>query len=213
MSDHQDPFVRSREFCTTREAAARLGVALRTIQLWVDTGILEAWKTEGGHRRISVASVERKMSDRDASRDPTGAPIVSGEKSNRPLRILVVEDDNVLLKLYRIRIASWNLPVVVTTASNACEALILIGREQPDLMFSDLRMPGIDGFQMIRTLANSSFREGLEIVVVSGMSPEQVHELGGLPNGVRLLPKPVPFNELRQLTEALISRQVALGEL
>lgn len=34
-----------------------LGVSLRTIQIWVDNGILQAWKTAGGHRRVSVESV------------------------------------------------------------------------------------------------------------------------------------------------------------
>lgn len=43
---------------STREASEILGVSLRTVQLWVDGGILEAWKTAGGHRRISRASVE-----------------------------------------------------------------------------------------------------------------------------------------------------------
>lgn len=43
---------------STREASEILGVSLRTVQLWVDSGVLEAWKTAGGHRRVSRASVE-----------------------------------------------------------------------------------------------------------------------------------------------------------
>lgn len=43
---------------STREASELLGVSLRTVQLWVDSGVLQAWKTAGGHRRISSASVE-----------------------------------------------------------------------------------------------------------------------------------------------------------
>ena len=44
-------------YCTTREAAELLGVSLTTAQLWVESGLLEAWKTEGGHRRIHRTSV------------------------------------------------------------------------------------------------------------------------------------------------------------
>ncbi|MGE5467624.1 MAG: EAL domain-containing protein [Ignavibacteria bacterium] len=47
------------EICSTREAAELLGVSLRTVQLWVDSGILKAWKTAGGHRRISLESVRQ----------------------------------------------------------------------------------------------------------------------------------------------------------
>lgn len=49
------------DVCSTREVAQLLGVSLRTIQLWVDSGILEAWKTAGGHRRITRESVIRLL--------------------------------------------------------------------------------------------------------------------------------------------------------
>jgi len=52
--EHQAP-----PCCTTAEAARSLGVSLRTVQLWVDSGALQAWKTVGGHRRIPLESLER----------------------------------------------------------------------------------------------------------------------------------------------------------
>lgn len=200
-----------REFCTTREAAEVLGVSLRTAQLWVDSGILQAWKTEGGHRRISVDSVEKLMRTGSSSQ-PGGAGNV---KTAVPvdltrLKILVVEDDNTLIKLYRTYIGSWNLPLQISTAMNGYEALMLIGREQPDLMIADLSMPGMDGFQMIRTLAGSSFREGMEIVVVTGMEDEAIAAQGGLPDNIKVFHKPIPFVELRAVVEAMMAERAAL---
>lgn len=49
---------------STREAAERLGAALRTVQLWVEGGDLPAWKTAGGHRRISRTAVEQLIAER-----------------------------------------------------------------------------------------------------------------------------------------------------
>jgi len=49
----------SGALCSPGEAAKILGVSPKTIQLWVDSGILAAWKTVGGHRRVTVESVER----------------------------------------------------------------------------------------------------------------------------------------------------------
>lgn len=46
-------------YCSTTEAAQSLGVSTRTIQLWVDSGVLAAWKTAGGHRRVFIESVEK----------------------------------------------------------------------------------------------------------------------------------------------------------
>ena len=48
---------RDSEFWSTREAADLLGVSLRTVQLWTEAGVLKAWKTAGGHRRINRDSV------------------------------------------------------------------------------------------------------------------------------------------------------------
>jgi len=49
----------NQRYCTTAEAARSLGVSIRTIQLWVDGGVLAAWKTVGGHRRITLDSLVR----------------------------------------------------------------------------------------------------------------------------------------------------------
>lgn len=44
--------------CTTSEAARRLGVSSTTVQVMVERGELKAWRTRGGHRRISLDSVD-----------------------------------------------------------------------------------------------------------------------------------------------------------
>jgi DNA-binding response OmpR family regulator len=175
----------------------------------VDSGILAAWKTDGGHRRISLDSVESLLREKASDLAPKVQPIAPISHISDRLRLLVVEDDNVLLKLYRARITAWNLPIDLTTASNGYEALVLIGREQPDLMITDLRMPGIDGIQMVNALLASSFREGMEIVVVTGMSSDAID---GLPPGLKRLTKPVPFNELKAIVEHLLARRAELGQ-
>jgi len=192
-------------YCTTREASELLGVSLRTVQLWAESGLLEAWKTEGGHRRISRNSVQRLLHG-----DNYPLPrLVPQEQSFERLKILVVEDDSVLLKLYKTVVASWNLPVELITAGNGVEGLIRVGRDTPDLMITDLSMPGMDGFELIRSLATSSFREGMEIVVVTGLDAADVAARGGLPNGVRMFPKPVPFAELRNIVAAMFERRAS----
>ena len=50
--------------CTTREVAQALGMAVRSVQLMVDRGELQAWKTPGGHRRIARASVLQWLQSR-----------------------------------------------------------------------------------------------------------------------------------------------------
>ena len=195
-------------YCTTREAAKLLGISLRTAQLWTEKGLLEAWKTEGGHRRITRSSVQRLI-------DGNGTPR-KREQDNQPsagalknIKVLIVEDDSILLKLYKAAIASWKLPAETITAQNGVEGLIRVGRDAPDLMITDLSMPGMDGFQLINNLADSAFREGMEIVVVTGMDKTSIEECGGLPDGIRILPKPVPFVVLHEVFTDLLERRSA----
>ena len=198
----------STDFCTTREAARILGISVRTAQLWVENGTLEAWKTEGGHRRIRLASVHRVQQRKQPLSEP---PATEMKQAADHLSILVVEDDNLLIRLYKSQIEGWGMPFSVATARNGVEGLILIGRLSPDLLISDLNMPELDGFSMLRTLARTPYREGMEIVVVTGMDAADIAEAGGLPEDIKVFRKPVHFAELRTLCEQLLARRRELA--
>ncbi len=186
--------------CTTREAASRLGVSLRTVQLWTESGVLDAWKTPGGHRRVLNAAVDRLIADRrPAARSPA---------AGRQLQVLVVEDDPTLLALYRYSFSAFHLPIALRLAPNGYEGLIRIGEERPDILFTDLMMPGIDGFQMLRTLAHRPELADMQLVVVSGLDASEIADRGGLPANVTVLSKPIPFDRLEAMVSA---RCAALG--
>ena len=88
---------------STREAAERLGVALRTVQLWVEGGVLPAWKTAGGHRRISRVAVERLIRERSAALSgevAVDAPAPAKSSADSRLQLMVVEDEPELLRLF-----------------------------------------------------------------------------------------------------------------
>ncbi len=186
------------DYCSTKEAAASLGVSHRTVQLWVENGTLQAWRTAGGHRRITVESVNRLV---DGRRIAIGAPPAqaSAPAPGKP-RVLVVDDDPLMLRLYELEMAGWGLDLEVVKANNGFEALIRIGEQRPDLLVSDLNMPGMDGFRMIRTLREDSGTAGMNMIVVSGLDRATIKAMG-LPTDIPVFPKPVPFGELRGAVE------------
>lgn len=187
--------------CSTRDAGKLLGVSLRTVQLWVDGGLLEAWKTVGGHRRITIASVKRLQEERTVVRS-AGEPKTEGQAGRKPV-VLVVEDDADLLMLYETTLSLWEPPVTVLTANNGFDGLLRIGEAPPDLLVTDLSMPGIDGFQMLRSLhANPAVGE-MRIAVVTGLDKDDIALRGGIPDDVVLFRKPVPFEHLKSLLDDL----------
>ena len=195
-----------KSFCTTREAATLLGVSVGTVQLWVESGLLQAWKTSGGHRRVMRDSVESLLHKKPAAAVGTRVVSVTGQRS---LRVMVVEDDPSLLRLYETQLARWPLPMELTLMDNAISALLHMGRSPPDLLITDLHMPAMDGFAMLRVLSQSPDLAQTKIVVVSGLDANEVTERGGVPQGVEVLAKPIPFVRLLSIAQG-ISVQIPL---
>ncbi len=190
-----------QDFLTTREAAELLGVALRTVQLWVEAGTLSAWKTAGGHRRIDRASVDAVLKQQSSARQiPASAESVKG-----PFHILVVDDDATMREIMVTVIRSWNLPVTVSTAEDGFAALLCIGETHPDLLLTDLVMPGMDGYRMIRHLRAMPEAHLIDVIAISGQDPAEVFRAGQLPTDVPLLSKPVPFDKLHALLQERIA--------
>jgi excisionase family DNA binding protein len=59
------------DYLSTREAASALGISLGTVQKMVESGVLEAWKTEGGHRRIPSSAIRERLAQRQGSKSPS----------------------------------------------------------------------------------------------------------------------------------------------
>ena len=209
----------AKNFCTTREAADILGVSVKTAQMWAENGLLEAWRTEGGHRRIVRASVERLLAD-----EKSGA-VSSLPSSSQPqpasglalnavpkttsipsrFRILVAEDEDNLRTLYSMQLARWSLAPMVTLVPDGYKALLEIGRHPPDLLIADLQMPEFDGFKMLRTLREISELQSMAIVVVTGLDADTIARRGGVPAGVQVLPKPIPFATLERIAQEVLA--------
>jgi len=178
-----------KEVCSTRETAERLGVSLRTVQLWAEAGLLRAWKTPGGHRRILRSSIDELLQRR-------GAEIARGVPPGE-YQVLVVEDEPDFRQLFELHLRSWQLPIALQSVPSGFDALVRIGASRPDLLITDLRMPGIDGFEMLRALHASGALGELEVIVVTALTEHTIKERGGLPDGVCVLHKPLRFAELR----------------
>lgn len=199
----------NEDVLSTRDAAERLGVALRTVQLWVENGVLPAWKTAGGHRRISRLAVDQLLAERSAALQTMPAeltPLTSSGGAPR-LKLLVVEDDPDEMRLLCLVIQSWALPIDVATAANGFEALLRIGESCPDLLLTDLNMPGMDGFRMIESLRSIGQWYGqMTIVVVTALLPDEIHRRGPLPASVHVQAKPVSFGSLQAIVNTALAK-------
>lgn len=188
------------EYCSTSAAALLLGVSPGTVQQMVESGLLDAWKTTGGHRRIRVASIHDYLTHQ-------GRPLPRSGASDIPhLRVLIAEAEPVYQTLYRDTLESWSLPLNLVQVDNGVDALLEIGRQMPDLLIVDATLPAVDGLDMVRRLRTNPTLAPMDIIAVSDRPREEVMARGELPTDVTLYGKPIPFHELHGYIQARITQ-------
>ena len=121
-------------------------------------------------------------------------------------KVLVVEDDTNLLRLYQANMSNWPMHPEVTLVDNATNALLAMGRNCPDMLVVDLQMPDMDGFSMLRVLRETPEFSKTTIVIVTGLDAAEIELRGGLPVGVEILPKPIPFSRLRAIAMDIVNQ-------
>jgi two-component system LytT family response regulator len=73
-----------------------------------------------------------------------------------PLKTILVDDEAVARRRLRQRLKSAGGFTVIAEAGSGGEALDLIRQHDPDLVFLDIQMPGMDGFDVLRALPRRS---------------------------------------------------------
>ena len=83
-------------------------------------------------------------------------------------KVLVVDDDPVVCKSFDRILAPKGYAVI--TASSGAEALTKLAREDYDAVYTDIRMPGMDGLKLAARLKEK--RPWLPVVIVTGYASE-----------------------------------------
>lgn len=185
---------------TTFEAAKICGVYPTTVIYWVNKGKLKAHHTAGGHRRIMAADLVDFMQNL--------AMPVPDDLLLRPKRVLVVEDDPAVQRML-LRALEALPGVKLSACVGGLEALIAIGKEPPDLLVLDIRIPQVNGVEVCRVLKSSEQTRPIKIIAISGepLAAEAAEFLRAQTDG--FFQKPLPTKELRELAADLLELDAA----
>ncbi|HWW04754.1 helix-turn-helix domain-containing protein [Collimonas sp.] len=193
---------------TTQEAARLLGISVTSVQQLVERGVLVAWKTQGGHRRIPREAIDALK----AERSDLLVEKVKGSLSSN-LSALIVEDNQLQRMIYEKEISSWNIPIELRFCENGYQALIEIARRKHDILLLDIVMDGIDGYEIVKAvLANPELRH-IEIAVLTTLDKDDLDARGGLPDEVLFFQKPIVFEELRGFLRGCAARKARQSRL
>lgn len=194
---------------STLEVARRLGMAVRSVQLMVDRGELDAWKTPGGHRRIARSSVDAWLARR-------GGPAVEAPADIQPRalrtvdqrpRLLLIEDSVHYQNLIAMLLGQQFPELEVHMAADGIVGLAMYGQLQPEFLLVDILLPGIDGATLITSLRTHPQFAGSRLVVITSLDAAQREPYAFALQGVPVVHKPRLVMEL----PVLLREQLGLG--
>ena len=126
-------------------------------------------------------------------------------------KVLIVDDEPVIAEGLK-KIVDWEKYncVVAGTASSGKEGLAMVDKCQPDILFTDIRMPGMDGLTMLAALRSE--HKNLQVIILTGYRDfDYAREALNL--GVfRYLVKPSKMKELDEAMESLSERLASVAE-
>lgn len=126
-------------------------------------------------------------------------PIRTNFDSGPLLKILVVDDDHCMLKLYEFVLRSWRLNIEFYLVDNGCDAMRYLEVHSPDILILDLNLNDMDGREVIRFSQEKIQNQSTSIVVVSGMTMINTDNIRNIPDNVVLMLKPIDLTALLAL--------------
>ena len=113
-------------------------------------------------------------------------------------KVLVVDDSPA--ELTNIKKIIADMGCIVISASNGVQAVELAKSEKPDLIFMDIIMPDMDGYEATRKLSNDPAVKNIPIIFVSSKSQKADKLWGQMQGGKGYITKPyTPDQIIKQI--------------
>lgn len=116
--------------------------------------------------------------------------------ANPEFKVLLIEDDEVVAEMYRLALVAAGRTVVV--ARDGEEGLRMASDEQPDFVVLDLRLPQLNGLEVLSRLRTNSQTREVPVIILSNVGdPEMLRrgsDLGALEFMIKAQTTPVQLN-------------------
>lgn len=125
--------------------------------------------------------------------------------------VLIVDDEEQLLLTIQAGFETYKDQFEILTARNGREAVERLSKTRINLVVTDLKMPEMDGFELLAFLKNN-FPE-IPAIVMTAFATPQIESRLTTTGMIRMLEKPVDFEELTHLVTSLLENDLTGGTL
>jgi excisionase family DNA binding protein len=179
------------DILTVFKASKYCNVSSKTIINWIDSGHIEAYKTVGGHRRIKTSDLENFMKKQ-------GIPIPEKEIAEERIRILVVDDDPIIVETIVQALEEDEYDYEVISASDGFEAGLQVNHFKPHLLILDIMMPDIKGYEVCKKIKTNEDTKDTKIIVLSAYLDEEKFKKMKEYGADVCFSKPLPLPQLKE---------------
>jgi len=123
-----------------------------------------------------------------------GAASVSGENGFSDMKVMVIDDSKTIRRTAESLLKKAGCEVV--TATDGFEALAKIADEKPDIIFVDIMMPRLDGYQTCALIKNNQVFRKIPVVMLSSKDGLFDRARGRIVGSDQYLTKPFTKDEL-----------------
>ena len=94
----------------------------------------------------------------------------------KKIKVLIIEDEKEVSELYKLKLTIDDYDVI--TATSGQEGLKKAFKDSPDLIFLDIKMPKMDGFEVLKRLRENPKTKKTPVVILSNFDEEDMVEKG-----------------------------------
>ena len=186
-----------RKFYSIPEAAKICLFSNTTVWRWVTSGKIKSFVTPGGQYRIFKEDLETFMIDKGMSPLLKEKPIKN--------KVLIVDDDPSMQKLLAKILETYGYQT--EAATDGFEAGIKITRFNPDLIFLDLFMPNMNGFETCRRIKNDPETKNIKVLILTGYDSQENRDRIMNEGADDYLSKPVVKDVLLKCVQSLLKHK------
>ncbi len=178
------------EILTVSQASKYCKVSPKTIINWIEAGHLKAYKTVGGHRRIKKEDLDQFLKEK-------GMPVVEEAKGEERKKILVVDDDKIIVETIVQALEEDEFGYEMISASDGFEAGLQVSHFKPDLLILDIMMPDINGYEVCQKIKSNPETKDIKIIVLSAYLNDEAFKQMKEYGADACFSKPLPLEQLK----------------
>lgn len=185
------------DILTTFQAAKLCGVSHKSIERWIDSGLLNGFRTPGGHRRLNRAD----LLDFISKRRTDGNGTIPTERFGL-VRVLLLGEDAFADPAMTVPFGSTER-YALSFASSSFEAGVLVERLRPQVLVVDVATERVDGAAIWHHIRNDAVHSGVAVIAVCESAEAARHAAAtGLYHAT--LARPLSSSALRATVDSLL---------